>query len=109
MIYLFIYLFVMVWFGIWRNIITKFAADATLSNHTHLKVYYAAEKRIFKFKGPRLFKLKKEYPSEQWQVISFRLIPLKTPVSFRWTVPLKDSLTRVRGCFDECTVLRNFL
>jgi hypothetical protein len=24
-----------------------------------------------------------------WQVISFQLIPLKTPVSFRWTVPLK--------------------
>jgi hypothetical protein len=34
------------------------------------------------------FQLKKEYPSEQWQIISFRLIPLKTPVSFRWTVPL---------------------
>jgi hypothetical protein len=40
------------------------------------------------FKERRPFKLKKEYPSEQWQVISFRLIPLKTPVSFRWTVPL---------------------
>jgi hypothetical protein len=36
----------------------------------------------------RPFKLKKEYPSEQWQIISFRLIPLKTPVSFHWTVPL---------------------
>jgi hypothetical protein len=39
-------------------------------------------------KERRPFKLKKEYPSEQWQIISFRLIPLKTPVSFRWTVPL---------------------
>jgi hypothetical protein len=70
------------------HIITKFAADATLSNHAHLKVYYAAEKCLFEFKVPRLFKLKKEYPSEKWQVISIRLIPLKTPVSFRWTVPL---------------------
>jgi hypothetical protein len=40
------------------------------------------------FKERRPFKLKKEYPSEKWQVISCRLIPLKTPVSFRWTVPL---------------------
>jgi hypothetical protein len=41
------------------------------------------------FKERRPFKLKKGYPSEQWQVISFRLIPLKHPVSCRWTVPLK--------------------
>jgi hypothetical protein len=42
------------------------------------------------FKERRPFKFKKECPSEQWQIISFRLIPLKTPapVSFRWTVPL---------------------
>jgi hypothetical protein len=40
------------------------------------------------FKEQRPFKLKKEYPSEQWQIISFRLIPLKTPVIFHWTVPL---------------------
>jgi hypothetical protein len=40
------------------------------------------------FKERRPFKLKKEHPSEQWQIINFRLIPLKTPVSFRWTVPL---------------------
>jgi hypothetical protein len=42
------------------------------------------------FKERRPFKLKKEYPSEQWQIISFRLIPLKTPVSFHWTVPLRN-------------------
>jgi hypothetical protein len=41
------------------------------------------------FKERRPFKLKKEHPSEQWQIISFRLITLKTPVSFHWTVPLK--------------------
>jgi hypothetical protein len=28
----------LVWY-LWRNIITKFAAAATLSNHAHLKVY----------------------------------------------------------------------
>jgi hypothetical protein len=47
-----------------------------------------AEITILLFKERRPFKLKKENPSEQWQIISFRLIPLKTPVSFRWTVPL---------------------
>jgi hypothetical protein len=43
------------------------------------------------FKERRPFKLKKGCPSEQWQVISFRLIPLKTPVSFRWTVPFSGA------------------
>jgi hypothetical protein len=47
-----------------------------------------AENTFLLFKERRPFKLKKEYPSEQWQIISFRLIPLKIPVSFRWTVPL---------------------
>jgi hypothetical protein len=47
-----------------------------------------AEDTFLLFKERRPFKLKKEYPSEQWQIISFRLIPLKTPVSFHWTVPL---------------------
>jgi hypothetical protein len=47
-----------------------------------------AENTYLLFKERRPFKLKKEYPSEQWQIISFRLKPLKTPVSFRWTVPL---------------------
>jgi hypothetical protein len=47
-----------------------------------------AENTFLLFKERRPFKLKKEYPSEQWEIISFRLIPLKTPVSFHWTVPL---------------------
>jgi hypothetical protein len=47
-----------------------------------------ADNTFLLFKERRPFKLKKGYPSEQWQIISFRLIPLKTPVSFRWTVPL---------------------
>jgi hypothetical protein len=47
-----------------------------------------AENTFLLFKERRPFKLKKEYPLEQWQIISFRFIPLKTPVSFRWTVPL---------------------
>jgi hypothetical protein len=49
-----------------------------------------AEITFLLIKEQRPFKLKKEYPSEQWQIISFRLIPLKTPVSFRWTVPLRQ-------------------
>jgi hypothetical protein len=53
------------------------------------KVPVNAEITFLLFKERRPFKLKKEYPSEQWQIISFRLIPLKTPVSFRWTVPLR--------------------
>jgi hypothetical protein len=48
-----------------------------------------AENTFLLFKERRPFILKKEYPSEQWQVISCRLIPLKAPVSFRWTVPLR--------------------
>jgi hypothetical protein len=47
-----------------------------------------AENTFLLYKERRPFKLKKEYPSEQWQIICFRLIPLKTRVSFRWTVPL---------------------
>jgi hypothetical protein len=47
-----------------------------------------AENMFLLFKERSAFKFKKEYPSEQWQIISFRLIPLKTPVSFHWTVPL---------------------
>jgi hypothetical protein len=49
-----------------------------------------AEITFLLFKERRPFKLKKEYPSEQWQIITFRLIPLKIPVSFRWTVPLSQ-------------------
>jgi hypothetical protein len=48
-----------------------------------------AENMFLILKERRPFKLKKEYPSEQWQIKSFRLIPLKTPVSFHWTVPLR--------------------
>jgi hypothetical protein len=55
-----------------------------------------AEITFLLFKERRPFKLKKEYPSEQWQIISFRLIPLKTPVSFRWTVPLDENPARYR-------------
>jgi hypothetical protein len=51
-----------------------------------------AENTFLLFKERRPFKLKKEYPSEQWQIISFRLRPLKTPVSIRWTVPLTKCL-----------------
>jgi hypothetical protein len=52
-----------------------------------------AEITFLLFKERRPFKLKKECPSEQWQVMSFRLIPLQTPVSFRWTVPLIKGLS----------------
>jgi hypothetical protein len=64
-----------------------------------------AENTFLLFKERRPFKLKKEYPSEQWQIISFRLIPLKTPVSFRWTVPLKGRSHEIKWSFDYSTVL----
>jgi hypothetical protein len=32
--------------------------------------------------------MKKKRPAEQWEIISYPLIPLLTPLSFRWTVPL---------------------
>jgi hypothetical protein len=36
--------------------------------------------------------MKNKPQAAQAQIISFRLIPLNTPVSFRWTVPLNLSL-----------------
>jgi hypothetical protein len=64
-----------------------------------------AEITFLLFKERRLFKLKKEYPSEQWQILSFRLIPLKTPVSFRWTVPLKGIIFLcVKNIKDESDI-----
>jgi hypothetical protein len=65
-----------------------------------------AENTFLLFKERRPFKLKKEYPSEQWQIISFQLIPLKTPVSFRWTVPLKGIVSNSN---KQHTDLNNFL
>jgi hypothetical protein len=37
---------------------------------------------------PSPFKIKKKRPAEQWEIISYPLIPRLTPLSFRWTVPL---------------------
>jgi hypothetical protein len=45
-------------FRLWRCLIIKFGADATFTKHAPQKVYKAAEKRFFKFKGPRPFKIK---------------------------------------------------
>jgi hypothetical protein len=45
-------------FRLWHGLIIEFAVDATFTKHAPQKVYYAAEKRFFKFKGPRLFKIK---------------------------------------------------
>jgi hypothetical protein len=56
-----------------------------------------AENTFLLFKERRPFKLKKEYPSEQWRIKSFRLIPLKTPISFRWTVPLSQSTVKSKS------------
>jgi hypothetical protein len=64
-----------------------------------------AEITFLLFKEQRPFKLKKEHPSEQWQIISFRLIPLKTPVSFHWTVPLNAKMpTSLRYLKVECFI-----
>jgi hypothetical protein len=63
-----------------------------------------AENTFLLFKERRPFKLKKGCPSEQWQAISFRLIPLKTPVSFRWTVPLRYTVQYIvcyQGILDD--------
>jgi hypothetical protein len=60
------------------------------------------------FKERRPFKLKKEYPSEQWQIISFRLIPLKTPVRFRWTVPLMILLIIINYIIPRETMVDHY-
>jgi hypothetical protein len=53
---------------------------------------------FLKSEGP--LNLKKN-PSEQWQVISCRLIPLLTHVSFRCTVPLSVAIQRYCTFFSS--------
>jgi hypothetical protein len=69
-----------------------FAGDSTLTDHSRAKCLLKLKTRFWflKSKGPLN---KKKYPSEQWQVISCRLIPLLTHVSFRCTVPLRSLIT----------------
>jgi hypothetical protein len=75
------------WFFLYNP--AKICSGLYINWSLYNKVPVNAENTFLLFKERRPFKLKKEYPSEQWQIISFRLIPLKTPVSFRWTVPLR--------------------
>jgi hypothetical protein len=64
-----------------------FAADSTLTDHSTTKCILTLKTRLRFLKSHGHLNLKK-YPSEQWQVISCRLIPLLTHVSFSCTVPL---------------------
>ncbi len=49
----------------------------------------AAETGFLLFKGQVPLKFRKEISAVQFERKTFRLILLSTPVSFRWTVPLK--------------------
>ena len=50
----------------------------------------AAETGFLLFKEQVPFKFKKEISAVQCERNTFRLISLSTPVSFRWTVPLRQ-------------------
>jgi hypothetical protein len=50
----------------------------------------------YSLKGRGPLKLKKKRPAERWEIISYPLIPLLTPLSFRWTVPLNFSFEDIR-------------
>jgi hypothetical protein len=49
----------------------------------------AAETGFLLFKKQVRLKLKKNISGVQWERMTFRLISLSTPVSFRWAGPLK--------------------
>jgi hypothetical protein len=70
-----------------------FAADFTLtSTSTTTKCLFTLNTRLRYLKSEGPLKIKKKCPSEQWQVICCRLIPLLTHVSFRCTVPLTNNI-----------------
>jgi hypothetical protein len=77
----------------WCCLIIKFEADATFTKHAPLKVYCIKPLRnvSLNLKGQGSLNFKK-YQATDCQIISCRLIPLKTHVSFRCTVPLSKSL-----------------
>jgi hypothetical protein len=54
-------------------------------------------------KGQGSLNLKKKYQATDWEIISCRLIPLKTPVSFCWTVPLRAAYTLMVFNFSQCS------
>jgi hypothetical protein len=53
----------------------------------------AAETGFLLFKVQVPLKFKKEISAVQYKRKTFRLISLSIPVSFRWTVPLKEGLS----------------
>jgi hypothetical protein len=61
-----------------------------------MKCIKTLKSEVLILKGQVPLKLKK-LPAEQWQVISYRLIPRLTPVSFRCTVPFKGHYKKVRN------------
>jgi hypothetical protein len=73
---------------LWRAATIKIGSGRHIYRTSHNKVHKDAEIRSFKFKGPRPFKIKKKCSAEQWEIISYPLIPLLTHVSSCCTVPL---------------------
>jgi hypothetical protein len=54
----------------------KFAAAATITDQALTKVYSDAEKLFLNLKEQGPLNIKNKCPEAQWQIISYRLIPL---------------------------------
>ncbi len=61
----------------------------------------ATETSFLLFKEQVPLKFKKELSVVQCERKTFRLISLSTPVSFRWTVPLRRTLSQKTGKLAE--------
>jgi hypothetical protein len=66
----------------------KMVAAATFTDQATVKCIKTLKTRLCFLKSEGPLKFKKNRPAEQLQVISYWLIPLLTPLSFRWTAPL---------------------
>jgi hypothetical protein len=69
----------------------------------------ATETDFLLFKEQVPLKFKKEISAVQWERKTFLLISLSTPVSFRWTVPLRNfiKLSRIQSFCGQAAILKN--
>jgi hypothetical protein len=61
----------------------KFAAAATITDQALKKCIKTLKSEVLNLKGQGPLNIKNKFPAAQWEIISYLLIPLKTPVSFR--------------------------
>ncbi len=69
-----------------------FAAGAPLNWINHIFWLQPRKPFFLRFREKVLFKLKNKISAVQCKRKTFRLIPLSTPVDFRWTMPLRTTI-----------------